>query len=207
MIDLLVALSCGLLDRIRGGGLEHLAGNPPDHHMLSLDQRVIDHLFELVIRFLRGRPPFFPTPHILYGLAVAYLTGHGWDGWLTVAIVVGWMLGERPGWGAPIGEYRGIPDPDRVPEWWQVAILRERPLWALIVRGAMWGLPVLVFSWWAGEIVWQPTVAMALAFPLAEVIYKRTLEPLWPREWAGAWNEVYRGSIFGVALWTLGSFS
>ena len=200
MLDALLVLGCALLDRIRGGGLAHLEGVPPDHDMLSLDQRAIDRTIEFVIRFLRGKAPFPPMPHLLYGWSVAALCGYPLDGWLTVVIVAGWVLGERPGWGAPIGQARGVPDPDRRPEWWQVGPLRTHPWAALVVRGAMWGLPVLAFTAPLSEAVWQPAAAMALAMPAAEMVAMRLHEPRWPRTWAGAWNEVWRGAILGSCL-------
>ena len=206
----LLVLACGLLDRFRGGGLVFLDVGPlrgREWPYLSLDQKAVDVVLWSAVQIVRGRPPFPPTPHLLYGWAVAALCGYGWDGWLTVAIVAGWVLGERPGWGAPIGQARGVPDPDRRPEWWQVGPLRTHPWAALVVRGAMWGLPVLAFTAPLGEVVWQPAVAMALAMPAAELAAMRLPEPCRPRSWAGAWNEVWRGLVFGALLWLLTTHS
>ena len=176
-----LVLLCAFFDRARGGGLAFLGDS-------------------LLARLLRGKRPFPPTPILLYGWAVAALCGYPWDGWLTVAIMAGWVLGERPGWGAPIGQYHGTPDPDRRPEWWQVGPLRTNPLAALFVRGAIWGLPVLLLTAPFGVPVWQPLVAMTLAFPAAEWLAERISDPQKPKSWAGAWNEFYRGGVFGAIL-------
>lgn len=56
-----------------------------------------------------------------------------------------WALGSSPGWGAPIGVAlnpgRNLKDHD--PEWWQFGIFKKRTYAALILRGMMWGAPVL----------------------------------------------------------------
>ena len=180
-----LVLLCALFDRARGGGFIAFGDSPP-------------------ARFLRGVSPFPPTPHILYGWTVAALCGYAWDGWLTMAIILGWVLGERPGWGAPIGQYHGTPDPDRKSEWWQIGPLRSHPFIALVVRGAMWGLPVLAFTALLSIPVWQPMLAMAVAFPAAEWLVQRIPDPPWPKSWTGAWNEFYRGGLFGAILAVIG---
>lgn len=173
-------LLCGLLDRARGGG------------------------WPIV------RPSVWC---ISYGWVVAALCGFAWDGWFTAAIVLGWVIGERPGWGAPIGQIRrGGPrwtlPPDPNPEYYQLwfgGFMHRHPLVALTFRGAVWGLPVLLLALPFGEVVWEPMAAMLFAMPVAEAAYYylQRYDPPWPRSWRGAWNEFYRGGLFGLVLWGL----
>ena len=180
-----------ILDRARGGGFIELGNSLP-------------------ARLLSGKRPFPPTPHILYGWAVAALCSYGWDGWLTAAIILGWVIGERPGWGAPIGQIRrGGPrwtlPPDPNPERYQLwfgDFMHRHPLAALAFRGAFWGLPVLLLALPFGVVVWEPAAAMAVAMPVVEAAYfwLQRYDPPWPRSWRGGWNEFYRGGLFGTLL-------
>ena len=205
MIAALV-VACALLDRARGGGLALLDPGPlrmPDWDYLSLDKKGIDVAVWSLVQLVRGKRPFPPTPILLYGWAVAALCGYVWDGWLTMAIVAGWVLGERPGWGAPIGQVHGTEDPDREPEFyqrWFGGLLWRHPWSALAIRGAMWGLPVLAFTALLGEPVWEPMVAMAVAMPAAELVAMWAPDPPRPASWRGAWNECYRGALCGALL-------
>ena len=80
--------------------------------------------------------------------------------------------------------------------------MHRHPLVALGFRGAVWGLPVLLLALPFGAVVWEPAVAMAVTMPVAEAAYFRLqrYDPPWPRSWRGAWNEVYRGGLFGALV-------
>ena len=147
---------------------------------------------------------------LFYGWVVAALCGYPLDGWLTAVIAIGWAVGERPGWGAPVGQVRrGGPrwalPPDPNPERYQLwfgGFMNRHPLVALAFRGAVWGLPVLLVALPFGVVVWEPLVSMAVAMPLAEALYYwlQRYDPPWPKSWAGGWNELYRGGVFGAIL-------
>jgi hypothetical protein len=79
-----------------------------------------------------------------------------------------WWLGEKPGWGTPMGMYAGFkPPPDHKFERWQVTdSLKKNYRLAAGVRGLIWGLPMLVLYSWVPEVVVIP-LAMAVAFPAA----------------------------------------
>lgn len=127
------------------------------------------------------------------------------DFYAIAAIIVGLILTERPGWGAPIGQFRGDVDPNREPEWyqrWFGGFMWRHPFIALVFRGFLWGagaLPAMYFE----PRAWVITAAFTVAFPLAEVIAKYKPDPPWPKSWAGAWNEFYRGALVGMIVMVL----
>jgi len=79
-----------------------------------------------------------------------------------------WWLGEKPGWGTPMGMYAGYdPAPTNSYEKWQVTdALKKNYRLAVAVRGLMWGAPMLVLYHWVPQVVVIP-LAMAVAFPAA----------------------------------------
>ena len=93
-----------------------------------------------------------------------------------------WWLGEKPGWGAPMGMYFGSkPKSNHDYEKWQITdkLKKDRRL-AVAVRGLMWGLPMLVLYSWVPQVVIIPP-AMAIAFVLACEIGSR-IESWWITE-------------------------
>lgn len=144
----------------------------------------------------------------LYGYAVAAVFGY-WADWSTLAIVIGFVLGERPGWGYPMGQYRmgeflfRERYPSAEPEWWQLGRLKNNAELSLWVRGAMWGLPVSVFGFVVSgdwQLFWF-AVAMTYAFYMAELTHSLFGDAhIWPKSWSGAWNEIYRGVYLGLML-------
>lgn len=130
-----------------------------------------------------------------YAYLVSVISGHPFD-WTTVLIVVGLFIGEKPGWGAPIGQVRGDLDPDRQPERYQKwfnGYMWEHPWVALFFRGFIWGLPTLQ---------WEIILAFTVSFPLS-VWLQTKYEPSWPKSWHLAWNEFYRGFLVGLIVWGL----
>ena len=68
----------------------------------------------------------------------------------SAAIYALWInIGERPGWGAPIGQIMGEGDPNREPEWYQLwfgGFMWKNPWVALAFRGALiGGIGAIVF--------------------------------------------------------------
>lgn len=138
------------------------------------------------------------------GLVVATMFGHTFD-WAALVITLGVIFGARPGWGAPIGQVKGQPDPDREPEryqQWFGGFLWRHPWAALVFRGALWGIHTLPALYWDSR-VWMIVVAFAAAMPLAEWLHLKFGEPPRPRSWHGAWNEAYRGALVGLILTVL----
>lgn len=125
-----------------------------------------------------------------YALALAWLADASFDHWSIWAWAALWTLGERPGWGAPIGQVRGVSDTDREPEGWQVSYLWDHPWLALVIRGAIWGSGGVMLAFWQ-QILPIVTLAIIMAFPLAEWLHIQ-----WrPVEAANEW---YRGGLVGV---------
>lgn len=105
-----------------------------------------------------------------------------------------WWLGEKPGWGTPMGMYSGFkPKPDHSYERWQIGdTLKKNYRLAVAVRGLMWGAPMLLLYQWMPTIVVVP-LAMMCAFPIACELAERQrhiigIEPTWL-------VEILRGSL------------
>ncbi len=127
-------------------------------------------------------------------------------GALFVALFV---AGSAPGYGQPIGNFLSFgatKNSDQWKgdfEWWQKGPLQENLLYALIARGALWGVAVLPAAIWFGPSVLLVTVAMTIAFPLSAVIARK----VWladKEKWDNKrrWNlmEYIRGGLFGAAI-------
>ncbi|WP_232325175.1 hypothetical protein [Microbulbifer agarilyticus] len=146
----------------------------------------------------------------LYGLAAGWLCGVT-DLWPLLGFALLFSLGERPGWGEPLGAWLyAKPMQPQLLEWWQLGPLATRPGLSCLVRGFLWGLPVWLLLPWAPQ-VWPVPLAMALAFWLAPLLAKR-LEPWpgWPplpltdgRRWEI--GEALRGWCFAILLLLFGA--
>ncbi len=87
--------------------------------------------------------------------------------------------GERPGWGAPIGQVMGDADPNREPEWYQLwfnGFMWRHPWAALAFRGALIG------------------GIGAMAFPLSVWLHKHVTSRI------EASNEWWFGGLFVLVL-------
>lgn len=129
-----------------------------------------------------------------YGLVLGALLGLPWQWWPAVSFL--WWLGEKPGYGYPLGwAVTGIPTPIRKPEakpeWWQFWFLKSQPWPSLIVRGAMWGAPCLLLYYWQPDVLGL-VVAGALGMP-AGALLERQFTSRWP-----ASGEAWRGLIIGA---------
>jgi len=137
---------------------------------------------------------------------------------------VAYWAGELSGWGYPLGSVlRGYRDPrkddhrGKSPHGWQRGILRRDNYAAVLVRGAMWGLPVLIVSgvahyWIGAQIIWWavPTMALTMlvsALIAAQYAKARTLnEQDRMRRSQVGWPvaETLRGAMTVPALYLLG---
>jgi hypothetical protein len=128
---------------------------------------------------------------IIYGWIIATLAGLGWSLW-TPAVVGLFAVGSAFGWGMPFGSYLydEQPDPAKT-EWWQVGPLWKLPFTSLIVRGLLWGAPVLAIAYWVPQ-VWVITAAYAIAFPLSAFLIKMIFRNN-PRKWE--FTEYARGFL------------
>lgn len=130
----------------------------------------------------------------LYGAVLGYLIGLPVP--LCIATSVLWWVGEKPGWGYPIGMavlgkvQHQWAHPDAKPEKWQVGPLKNAPWASLIVRGAIWGLPATLLYPWAPEVPALP-LAMAVAMPVGALFDRVTGN----RYKAG---EFVRGGVMGL---------
>ena len=129
----------------------------------------------------------------VYSAAVALMLGA--EGWLFLAVMIAFRLGESFGWGCPLGAaLRGGPMLcDSGLEWWQRGPLKRDPWLALLARGALWGLPVAAL----GFYFMLPLMAFAMVAAPAAVRAWNDWEPsdhLW-----GA-QEFLRGWIIGAIL-------
>lgn len=112
--------------------------------------------------------------------------------WLILATGAAFALGERPGWGAPMGAALSRRRIGGDYEWWEFGPLEDRPLLSLAFRGLMWGVPVLPLTYFEPALGAIPIV-MAIAFP-AGVAWAREFFPAKTR-WGAA--EAARGVIAG----------
>lgn len=108
------------------------------------------------------------------------LDAHGWTAAYVVAAVT---VGASFGWGNPLGAAFDERPMGTNYEWWQVGPMRECTFLALIVRGALWGLPLAPVSWWA---------VLAFAIPFFVTPY------LVRNDWA--LMEFTRGAFIGSLL-------
>ena len=128
----------------------------------------------------------------VYAAAVAFMLGA--TGWLFLAVMAAFRLGESFGWGCPLGAalFGNKMDPAEY-EWWQRGPLRKDPWLALVARGAMWGLPVALLGY--HYMLGIMTIAMVAAPAIVRQIHVR-------RPFKNAWGaqEFVRGWIIGALL-------
>lgn len=167
LMKVLLAYSCGLIDRFRGDKVDVL-------YSKSVEATV-------------------------YGLMVAAIMGFNL---LEATLFAGlWLVGAAFGWGCPLGAY--LADKPMKPEdleWWQVGPLKKSVMFALIVRGVMWGLPVAAVGY-LNPLAYAWPVAMGIIFPLALIItryYNNIVNvPGWETQ------EFVRGWLVGIVALAL----
>jgi len=105
-----------------------------------------------------------------------------------LAFALAWKIGESIGWseimGAPSKGHFNM-DPDRI-EGWQKGILEHNWLLSATVRGALWGLPMaLVTYYYAPQYTFGVFLSYTIGFVLAPVISIKVVEKKrWPTaEW------------------------
>ncbi len=144
---------------------------------------------------------------LVYGWIIATLAGHGQDAY-TIPFAILFAFGISPGWGNPIGAALNRLSPDvhrnfllmqHAPaefETWQIGILRKNTYLALVVRGIITGIPIILTGLWIESIIVM--TAYAIAFPLACRIANIFNNP-------GDWGhqEYFRGWIAGLTIWGL----
>lgn len=116
----------------------------------------------------KGPPKFLES--IVYGLVIGFALGLPYDDWQLYAFGVLFAAGAAPGWGEPLGavfDKRGM-FPERL-ERWQVGPLAKNVPLALIARGIIWGLPVLILIPWHLDVIVVPVV-YAFVFPIAAYV-------------------------------------
>jgi hypothetical protein len=132
----------------------------------------------------RLRGTYGSPASVVYALLLAFATAGLYPASipLLIAYAVAWWAGELSGWGYPLGSaLRGYRDPrkddhrGKTPHGWQRGALRQDNYLALLVRGAMWGLPVLLVStvahyWIGATLVWWVVPVMALAMLISALI-------------------------------------
>ena len=134
---------------------------------------------------LRGTAYGWQMTGVFAVTMAAVCIAHGIRPIYAAAYAIWIWLGERPGWGAPIGQVTGVSDPNREPEWYQLwfgGYLWQHPWQALAARGFL-----------VGGIG-------AIALPVAVWLGTRLPEPPSPASWAGAWWEFYFGGLFMALL-------
>ena len=147
---------------------------------------------------------------LLQGLLVAWLAGVD-EPVPALACALLWLVGERPGWGEPLGAHlhRRAMRPEQL-EWWQLGALKRSAALACLFRGMLWGLPCLALLPWAPQVALVP-LASGLAFALAPLLARRLHAtdqwrwPLPPTE-KGRWDkaEALRGWLLGALLFVGG---
>jgi len=134
---------------------------------------------------------------LFYGWIIATIAGVGLSVW-TIPIAILFALGSTFGWGMPFGWYLFGRDPihhnESTKEWWQVGSLWKHPFISLIVRGILWGLPLLTVAYWV-PVTYVIAGSIAVAFPLSAFISKHTVDE---SKWEVA--ETLRGFLCGVLI-------
>ena len=131
---------------------------------------------------------------LLYGAVLGYLLGLP-PLWCAATSVL-WWLGEKPGWGYPMGRailgaaQHDLEHPNAKPERWQVGFLKGQPWLSLVVRGAMWALPVLPIGYWHPQA--YALIGMAVVLPAGALVDHFMRRGQW------ATGEWVRGALIGV---------
>lgn len=156
-------------------------------------------LMGLLDRVRGGWAPLKKVPGLvkaqLYGACVALLLGID-TFWMVAAAALLFAIGETFGWGTPLATALGEPRTDW--ERWQIGKLRENVWLALVVRGAMWGAPVALLTFFEPTAIYA-LPAFAIAMPLAPAILRASVK--WkpcPEKWAQM--ELIRGWVAGLII-------
>ena len=105
---------------------------------------------------------------LAYSLALALVAAPA-DPVAMPFIMLAMMLGMSPGWGEPMGAILdGRAMRPEALEWWQKGPTVEDPRKALVVRGVLWGVPIIpVAIWFEDWSLLGMILAFAIAMPLA----------------------------------------
>lgn len=175
-----LALLSGYMDRMRGD---------PKHFGNRLVEKLLYGLFICST---------FVLVDVLYGSVV-------FD-WLYIlllsGIVLGFSVGISTGWGEPMSAllYRHEMDQEEL-EWWQFGKLKENPLYAMIARGFMTGIPIWLVAWIDPKVM-LISVAMMIAMPLS-ILIVRSQKRIMENYDAWAIHEYVRGYLFQTVLFLL----
>lgn len=174
-IAIILIICCAAMDRCRG----------------SKELKVISNFFEAFVMGL-----------CLASLALMY-TSYGADFYLAIVIfALLFAVCEWPGWGEPLGAllYKGNMRPGKL-ERWQVGPLKKNPVFALIVRGAIWTCPAVLMSPFYPELIYI-FVAMSISMPVAvvaarEVGVRLHVQNTWQLQ------EIFRGALTGAVTYLM----
>lgn len=158
---------------------------------------------------LRGMGVVRPLMLLIYGYTIAVCLGHSFTAW-TLPIVILFLLGITPGWGNPVGAgLMGYHNPKdweskqgkaNTAEWWQFGILRKSTYLALVFRGFMVGLPLLLIAYWVQPAVYV-CLTYSITFPIS-VFVGRIVNGKNPSDTGNVVNELLRGSLSVLILTT-----
>lgn len=135
---------------------------------------------------------------------VIIASGTGADWWVIPAFGAGFALFERFGWGEPLNAV--LYDREMIEsqlERWQVGPLAKDPEMALVVRGAIWGIPALAMSFYIEQFLFI-MISMAIAMPVAviaarQIGQRRKVNDLW------ALQEKIRGGLCATLTYIFAS--
>jgi hypothetical protein len=136
---------------------------------------------------------------VIYGLFIAVYVIN-LDPFSSVAFAACFALGSSIGWGEPLGAYlHNIAMRQNNLEWWQVSILKTDVKLALIARGVLWGLPLILLSYLLNdESIALAGMAYMLAFPFAVFVAAKE-----GKDWE--FQEWLRGCLAGALIYVFGS--
>lgn len=126
---------------------------------------------------------------LLYGAAVCLAATGTLFTPLLPLFMLALLIGSSIGWGEPLGaliDRRPMVE-DRL-EWWQFGVAKRSSLVAMVLRGAIWGLPFMPLVWFDTDLLAVP-LAFLIAVPLAPYLF---------RDWEI--QEFVRGWIAGLII-------
>ncbi|MFN3987597.1 MAG: hypothetical protein ACK4KV_19070 [Rhodocyclaceae bacterium] len=177
----MMATAIVILAVLAAGPLDRLRGHP--FHVL--DSRLLD--------------------KVLYASALALACG-ATDPLVLIALAAAMVAGMSPGWGEPMAAIFGgrAMRPDHL-EWWQLGPARERPMWALALRGALWGAPAVPVALLGAPLalVLLYPLAFAIAMPAAMAARRWTVlgrDPWGRVELARGWLAALMIALAGAAI-------
>ncbi len=135
---------------------------------------------------------------IMYGLAIAFCSGQ--FGWQSLVVAGLWWIGCSVGWGEPLGAFLDRRDMDYSNlQSWQFGPFATSPALALLLRGWIWGLPLLAAGYF---IDWRwYFVAALMPLPVIGAPWiARATNWRWlaPSTWEQ--QEYYRGLLSGILV-------